>query len=273
MALAGAATLLAGVSPALADGSITLSASPDPAVLGEPVHLSAQGTLPIDCVPDSAGDSNCSVSFFIQPPGESCADAYPGEGDSVPVTGAAGSAFQVADQSGRYATANTGVDGPGTATVCGFLSDIPPGQEQPVVSATAQLPLAFRGPSYSLSLTVPKRATAGTRIKVTVTAHAEAQGEIAAQVLPRGYKSCAAARGPLEAPALFLVWDRAQQDVWAPLAPGNFTATRRVKPVRPGRYIFCAWLNPLVGGDGRDITVQKKQVVRAAKSHKRHKRR
>jgi len=251
-------------APALADG-IAVSASSNPAVAGLPLTLTARGTLPIDCT-DDGFSANCGVSFYIAPASSGdCTDATPGNGEYVPVVGPAGSPFTATDAPASFNRGGA-ADAVGTDIVCVWLEVVPPGSVDSQTAATGWLTLPVRAPRYSLKLSVPRHAPAGRRATVTATARAEARGFIALQILPRGYRSCRAAGGPLPAPLLNLAFGPdVNDDGSAVLAPGTTTKRFHVKRLAPRTYIFCGWITPLVG---RDILVQRKLAVGARRSRR-----
>jgi hypothetical protein len=125
----------------------------------------------------------------------------------------------------------------GLYTLCGWTA-IPSGlleMEGGPVTASTQLPVEVRAPRISLALSFPRPVLAGREFTIDLSASSEVTREVVVQGVPYTRAGC-----PIDRAA-----STAQNLIETEVTGGSWLSRATVNALPGGRWMFCAWADPL----------------------------
>jgi hypothetical protein len=209
---------------ALADGSLELSANPNPVALGGTSTLDIRGTFPT-----TGGNLNgpyaYSVGYIVQPGNGQC-PAQSQDADTRPAAGGdAGTSFD--QQADAY-----GVNGTGDYRVCAWMwaRDSTDGSYQGDVM-TATTVLTVKQGTLDFHLSAPKSVR--VRHKLTLQVHATTDGAAQLVIMLMQGRKCP--------PQPDYDHGRPLYDGVTVTSQAPFDRKRTLKVGKTGRYVVCGW--------------------------------
>jgi hypothetical protein len=215
-------TLALGTGQALAD---TMSLSAPPEAVQE---LTGQVTYST-----STEEATYPVVYANNPGVPCAADPQADVGQMItPTHFAEGGNIGQASNSVNWTPKSTG-----TYTLCGWTT-IPAGileMEGGPVTASTELPVNVRAPRISLALSFPRPVVAGKQFTIDLSASSEVTREVVVQGVPHTRAGC-----PIDPAA-----SAAENLIETEVTGGPWLSRATVNALPGGRWIFCAWAEPL----------------------------
>lgn len=201
-------TILLAVSPAVAQGAVGVTISPDP-LEDRAITFVSTG--------DVAGKK---VYAKRRPAGVPCAPVYKSE---------TGTDVFFADPIGTQAIKT--VEDPGAYVICAYLQDF---SGDDAAASAATVPLNVRPNNAALGITVPPAANPGAGVPIGFVGTTELGRELYAKTKPAGAGACGQSRDADPSTDSIAFGLPASGTFAIPRLTGSFNS--------PGQYLVCAWL-------------------------------